>query len=188
MGEQKGLLCAYFDSDWRPHRSPDSREWSKYWWYKFTWIGELIRESTKQTNKRIAEQREAARRTALAKGEVGIRERKRVPILKDFAEQDFLSFVRSTFAAKPKTLAYYENGTNRLLAFEQLATERLGAISTDRVGEARSEAGYRLLFWDRSRLIPRTAIPDFIPAGTAFARVVSANTTFPLLVGPAIHE
>jgi spore germination protein GerM len=45
---------------------------SKYWWYKFVWNGEPIRESTKQTNKRVAEQMEAAHRTALAKGEVGI--------------------------------------------------------------------------------------------------------------------
>jgi len=42
---------------------------SKYWWYKFVWSGELIRESTKQTNKRVAEQMLAAHRTALAKGE-----------------------------------------------------------------------------------------------------------------------
>jgi len=54
---------------------------SKYWWYKFTWNGELIRESTKQTNKRVAEQMEAAHRTALAKGEVGIRDRRPVPTL-----------------------------------------------------------------------------------------------------------
>ena len=26
------------------------------WWYKFTWNGEPIRESTGQTNKRVAEQ------------------------------------------------------------------------------------------------------------------------------------
>ena len=58
---------------------------SKYWWYKFTWNGELIRESTKQTNKRVAEQMEAAHRTALAKGEVGIRERKPVTTLAGFA-------------------------------------------------------------------------------------------------------
>ena len=25
------------------------------WWYKFTWNGEAIRESSKQSNKRIAE-------------------------------------------------------------------------------------------------------------------------------------
>jgi hypothetical protein len=92
-----------------------------------------VRESTKQTNKRVAEQMEAAHRTALAKGEVGIRDKKPVPTLKDFAEQDFLPFVRSTFAAKPKTLAYYENGGNRLLAFQRLAGERLDAITSDRV-------------------------------------------------------
>jgi integrase len=108
---------------------------SKYWWYKFTWNGESIRESTKQTNKRVAEQMEAAHRTALAKGEVGIRDKKPVPTLKDFAEHDFLPFVRSTFAAKPKTLAYYENGVNRLLAFERLAGERLDVITSDRVAE-----------------------------------------------------
>jgi hypothetical protein len=33
------------------------------WWYKFTFSGELIRESTKQGNKRVAEQIEAARKT-----------------------------------------------------------------------------------------------------------------------------
>jgi hypothetical protein len=43
---------------------------------------------------------EAAHRTALAKGEVGIREKKPVPTLKDFAEHDFLLFVRSAFSAK----------------------------------------------------------------------------------------
>jgi hypothetical protein len=47
----------------------------KIWWYKFNWNGETIRESTKQTNKRTAEQMEAAKRTALAKGEVGIKEK-----------------------------------------------------------------------------------------------------------------
>ena len=42
---------------------------SKYWWYKFTWNGDPIRKSTRQTNKRVAEQMEAAHKTALAKGE-----------------------------------------------------------------------------------------------------------------------
>ena len=108
---------------------------SKNWWYKFTWNGEPIRESTKQTNKRVAEQMEAAHRTALAKGEVGIRERKPVPTLKEFAERDFLPFVHSTFAAKLKTLAYYQNGVDRLLAFERLAGERLDNLTGDRVAE-----------------------------------------------------
>ncbi len=52
---------------------------SKNWWYKFNWNGALIRESTKQTNKRTAESMEAAHRASLAKGEVGIREKKLAP-------------------------------------------------------------------------------------------------------------
>src|SRR5262245_53375506 len=94
---------------------------SKNWWYKFTWNGELIRESTKQTNKRVAEQMEAAHKTALAKGEVGIREKKPVPTLKDFAEQDFLPFVRSTSEGKPNTVRFYENSVGNLKAFTKLA-------------------------------------------------------------------
>ena len=69
---------------------------SKHWWYKFNWNGEPIRKSTKQTNKRVAEQMEAAYRTALAKGEVGIREKKPIPSLAKFADDKFLPFVRAT--------------------------------------------------------------------------------------------
>jgi hypothetical protein len=91
----------------------------KIWWYKFNWGGQTIRESTKQSNKRIAEQMEATHKTSLAKGEVGLRDRKPAPTLRQFAEGDFLPFARSTFAAKPKTLEYYENGVKSLLAFQK---------------------------------------------------------------------
>lgn len=120
---------------------------SKYWWCKFTWNGEPIRQSTKQSNKRVAEQMEAAHRTALAKGEVGIREKKPVPTLKDFAEHDFLPFVRSTFSAKEKTLKYYEYGVKSLLAFEKLASARLDSITTETIGAfiaARKEPGVQI--------------------------------------------
>jgi integrase len=107
---------------------------SKYWWYKFTWNGMLVRQSTKQTNKRVAEQMEAAHRTALAKGEVGIRAKKPVPTLKEFAECDFLPFVRSTFTAKVQTMKYYEHGVKTLLSFGKLATARLDSITTETIG------------------------------------------------------
>ena len=55
---------------------------SNNWWYKFAWRGETIRESTKQTNKRVAERMEAARKTQLAKGELGIEDRKASPTLR----------------------------------------------------------------------------------------------------------
>lgn len=78
---------------------------SENWWYKFTWNGKKIRESTKQPNKRVAEQIEAAHRAALAKGEVGIRDKEPTPTLKEFARESFLPFVTSTKAAKPTLCA-----------------------------------------------------------------------------------
>ena len=90
----------------------------KVWWYKFSYRGEMIRESTRQRNKRVAEQIEAAHKTGLAKGEVGIRDRKPVPTLAEFAKRDFLPFVESTFKAKVKTRRYYTNGVDRLLDYD----------------------------------------------------------------------
>jgi integrase len=107
----------------------------KFYWYKFTWYGEQIRQTTRQTNPRIARQMEAAHKTSLAKGEVGIREKKPIPTLKAFAENDFLPFVRSTFRQKPKTLLYYENGVKNLLNAERLANEKLEDITTGKIAE-----------------------------------------------------
>jgi len=52
------------------------------YWYKFQFNGTLVRESTRQGNDKVARQMEAAHRTSLAKGEVGIRDKKTVPTLK----------------------------------------------------------------------------------------------------------
>lgn len=83
------------------------------YWYKFMWKSELIRESTKQSNDKVARQMEAAHRTSLAKGEVGIREKKKAPTFGEFAEKQFLPWAESTFSAKRKTWLYYRNGFAR---------------------------------------------------------------------------
>ncbi len=119
----------------------------KVWWYKFTWNAEPIRESTKQTNKRVAEQIEAAHKTSLAKGEVGIRDRKPAATIRQFAKADFLPFCRSTFAAKIKTLSYYENGTARLLEFPAVADESLDKITGEKIAgyaRRRQDAGMKV--------------------------------------------
>ena len=46
----------------------------KVWWYSFVFNGQHVQESTKQSNLQVARQIEAARRTQLAKGEVGIKD------------------------------------------------------------------------------------------------------------------
>jgi len=85
------------------------------YWYKFMWQGKLIRESTKQGNDKVARQMDAAHRTSLAKGEVGIREKKPTPLLKDFLKGSFLPFAETRHAAKRLTLRYYTQGCDMLL-------------------------------------------------------------------------
>jgi len=105
---------------------------SKCWWYKFRWNGEQIRESTKQTNKRVAEQMEAAHKTSLAKGEVGIRERKPAPTVAAFADNDFLPFVERTIKDKePNTARFYATCAENLKSFGKLSTARLDEVDHD---------------------------------------------------------
>lgn len=106
---------------------------SKNWWYKFTSRGRQIRESTKQPNKRVAEQIEAAHKAGLAKAEAGIREKKPVPTLREFIDNDFAPFVESRFASKAKTLEYYRIGLKNLREFEPLANSLLDAITGDKI-------------------------------------------------------
>jgi integrase len=130
----------------------------RVWWYKFIWKGEPIRESTKQTNKRVAEQIEAAHKTSLAKGEVGLRDRMPVPTLRDFANRDFLPHCRATFSAKKNTLSYYENGTDRLLEYRRLAGEPLDAITNEMIsayGRHRLDTGLRVASVNRELQVLR---------------------------------
>jgi integrase len=112
------------------YKQPKSNNWS----YKFTWNGEPIRKSTKQTNKRVAEQMEAAHRTQLAKGEVGIHEKKCVPTLKEFASR-FEKAIDTLNADKPATISFYKEKLKRLLNYGPFA-----AAPLDTIDEAMIEA------------------------------------------------
>lgn len=84
------------------------------YWYKFMWQGEVIRESTKQSSDKKARNMEAAHRTALANGLVGIREKKPAPSLADFLKNDFEPFVETKHALKPGTAEYYKDGAKMI--------------------------------------------------------------------------
>jgi integrase len=117
-GESENRMAVY--------KQKNSNKWS----YKFAWNGQQIRKSTKQTNKRVAEQMEAAHKTALAKGEVGIREKKPVPTLKEFSPR-FEQAIETECAAKPATIKFYKAKLNYLLADESLASCSLDRIDED---------------------------------------------------------
>jgi integrase len=97
------------------------------WWYEFVFKGERIRESSKVGNRRVAEQIEAARKTQLAKGEVGIQHRKPATTLKEFAPR-FVKAVEIHCAEKPLTVEFYKAKLKTLLADQNLASRRLDMI------------------------------------------------------------
>lgn len=105
------------------------------------WRRERIQESTKQANKRAAQQIEVARKAKLAKGEVGIKDRPPIPTLRQFADKTFLPGIRTLKAGKPATVAFYTQRCTRLL--EVMADTKLDAFSTSDITayvEARRKA------------------------------------------------
>jgi integrase len=102
------------------------------YWYAFYWNGQRIQRSTKlrvgpKKNLQAAKDMEAAYRAALAKGEVGILDRKPVPTLREFSKR-FMDEIQVRCAEKPNTVSFYAMKLTRLLEFEPLASARLDAI------------------------------------------------------------
>lgn len=116
---------------------------SEIYWYKFRFNGKLIRESTKQTNDKVARTMESAHRTALAKGEVGIREKKPVATLAAFLAERLLPWAERTFAddSQRKNLKWYRNECRALMEYKPLAGSPLDGITGEIVS---AFASYRL--------------------------------------------
>src|SRR5450755_3102353 len=102
------------------------------YWYKFTFNGEAIRESTRQKNQHIARDMESAHRTSLAKGEVGIRDKKTTPTLGEFCRKRFAPWVESTSSLKTWR-DFYRVGLMAIQAYDPLASLNLDAITTERI-------------------------------------------------------
>jgi len=107
---------------------------SKYWYYRFVWNGEEIRRSTKQTNKRVAEQMEAAHKTSLAKGEVGIRERKPCPTFSALCKK-FLNWIAVEKEGRPSTVKFYNDMVRSLLRYDPFVNLPLDRIDKPTVEE-----------------------------------------------------
>jgi integrase len=102
----------------------------RVYWYHFIFSGEHIQESTKQGNPRLARQMEAAHRTALAKGEVGFREKKSVPTLNDFCRNRVEPWARSMFEqTSVNTWRWYRAGLRSIYDYPPLANLKLDEIT-----------------------------------------------------------
>jgi integrase len=108
----------------------------RVYWYKFQFDGKEIRESTRQRNDKVARNMESAHRTSLAKGEVGIREKKVVPTLASFMTERILPWAEATFGVNtPKNAKWYRNECRVLKEYKPLANAPLDGIK----GELTSE-------------------------------------------------
>ncbi len=99
------------------------------YWYHFLFNGEHIQKSTKQGNPRTARQMEAAHRTSLAKGEVGIIEPRVAPMFSALAER-FVAHCRTRHENKPQTVRFYVEKLSKLLKYPAI-----GGARADRIDE-----------------------------------------------------
>ena len=98
------------------------------WCYGFVFNGERIQESTKQGNKRVAEQMEAARKTERAKGLVGIQDKPIAPTLREF-EKRFVETLQ--VESGQKAASWYGSVLKIVLDYEPLASARLDSITKE---------------------------------------------------------
>lgn len=106
------------------------------YWYKFMWKGKLVRESSKQGNDKVARNMESAHRTSLAKGEVGIRDKKPAPTLSEFLTRRFEPWAKARFERNvPKTWLWYRTGMRAILKYKPLASAPLDKITSEKISE-----------------------------------------------------
>ena len=104
------------------------------YWYKFMWKGELVRESTKQGNDKVARQMEAAHRTSLAKGEVGIRKKEPAPTLGKFCEDRITPWAEAATCRKT-WVDYYRPGLRCIQSYKPVADLRLDQITSEHAAD-----------------------------------------------------
>lgn len=107
------------------------------YWYHFLFNGQHIQESTKQGNPRVARNMESAHRTALAKGEVGFREKKPMPTLREFIEGRFEPWAKAQFEkTSPATwFRWYRTNLRALKGYEPLAELKLDKVTSENVAD-----------------------------------------------------
>lgn len=107
----------------------------KYWHYDFEYKKKRFQGSTAQTNKNKAKLYEAKVRADAAMEERGLAPPRTAPMLSDFLENRFLDHVRQHNSSKPRTVAFYEEKTARLLEYNEFKNARLDEADEDRISK-----------------------------------------------------
>ena len=100
----------------------------EFYWYRFTFRGKLIAESTKQGNAEVAARQEREHRIRLSNGEMDIRVKTAVPTLAEYFHGTVIPWAETQFAEKAKSLKWYRDNAKVLCAFPPVAKAPLDAI------------------------------------------------------------
>lgn len=106
------------------------------YWFHFYFNGQHVQRSTRQGNPRVARQMEAAHRTAMAKDEVGLYDRRPVPTFTE-AMKAFLAWSASEHSTHPRTYRRYLTSSKILL--RRFTDVRLHQITVGDVERFKSE-------------------------------------------------
>jgi hypothetical protein len=102
------------------------------YWFELVYEGRRIRKSTKVKNLRVAEEIASAYRTALAKHDVGITQRKRAPSF-NFAMRAFLERSKQDHLDHPRTAQRYTTSSVALLrCFGETPLDKITAEDIER--------------------------------------------------------
>jgi integrase len=126
------------------------------YWFHFHFDGRHIQRSTKQGNLHSARQIEAAYRTKLAKGEVGIYEPKHVPLFHE-AMKNFLVWSQTEHACHPRTHLRYKTSSSALL--RHFKNQRLDATTAEDVERFKTARGSEQRVSDAGKKNRRTLRP-----------------------------
>src|SRR5947199_1789127 len=109
----------------------------KVYWYKFVWLKKPVRESTKQGNDKVARQMEAAHRTSLARGEVGLRDKKPSLTPAHVIDNRLEPWAKATVEkASPKTwFDWYRVGLRAIKGYNPLADSKLNEITGETLAD-----------------------------------------------------
>jgi integrase len=134
----------------------------RVYWYKFTWDGKLIRKSTRQGNDKVARQMESAHRTSLAKGEVGIREKKVIPILGAFCKNRVEPWAKSSFeTTTPNSWSWFRTNIKVICEDKQFSSLPLNEVNNETVSQfssRRLERGKKTSYVNSTLRVVRRAL------------------------------
>lgn len=100
----------------------------RVYWFHFIFEGRHYQESTKQRNPKVARNIEAAFRTELAKGKLGIKKPLPAPTFEEFKPRVLEEIKKLHGVDHPRTIEFYEQTFNRVLGFKPLAKANLREI------------------------------------------------------------